>query len=166
MSIAYLLSGSNQGDRIKNLQSAITYINKLAGEIIKCSSIFESPAWGFDHPSPFLNQAIKLKTVLEPEALLQTLLSIEASCGRLRNDSDKYEARTLDIDILFYDDMVIDSEGLKIPHPRGHLRRFALLPLSEIAAGLIHPLMKKNIQELLDVCQDESIVTVEVRDAV
>ncbi len=175
MSIAYLLSGSNQGDRSRNLLDAISNINKMAGEIVECSPLFESPAWGFDHPSPFLNQAIKLKTSLEATALLQTLLLIESKCGRVRNSTGQYEARTLDIDILFYDDIIIDTDGLVIPHPRVHLRRFALTPLSAIAPQLIHPVTGKSIQEMLLECQDDSTVTEfteshypkkEVRDAV
>ena len=158
MSIAYLLSGSNQGDRTRNLQDAISYINNLAGKIVECSLLFESPAWGFEHPSAFLNQAIKLMTSLEAEELLQTLLFIESKCGRVRKDTGQYEARTLDIDILFYDDSIIETEGLVIPHPRVHLRRFALTPLSEIAPQLVHPLLGKSIQELLEECQDESLL--------
>jgi 2-amino-4-hydroxy-6-hydroxymethyldihydropteridine diphosphokinase len=175
MSIAYLLSGSNQGDRSRNLINAISYINKLAGELIECSPLFESPAWGFDHPTPFLNQALKLKTSLDPEALLQTLLLIEIKCGRVRNNNGQYAARTLDIDILFYDDSIIETEGLEIPHPRVHLRRFALIPLSAIAPQLIHPGLGKSVQDLLLECPDKSIVRKftdnncqkkEVRDAV
>lgn len=176
MSIAYLLSGSNQGDRVGNLEAAITSIGKLAGEIIQCSPVFESPAWGFDHPSPFLNQAIKLKTSLEPEELLKTLLSIEDDCGRTRNNMDEYEARTLDIDILLYENAIIKSPQLIVPHPRMHLRRFTLLPLSSIAANIVHPVIHKSIQELLKECPDDSIVREskdctccskkEVRDAV
>ncbi|RLD76293.1 MAG: 2-amino-4-hydroxy-6-hydroxymethyldihydropteridine diphosphokinase [Bacteroidetes bacterium] len=159
MSIAYLLSGSNLGDRAGNLQSAITYIGKLAGEIVECSSVFESSSWGFDHPTPFLNQTLKVKTSLEPHELLKTLLKIEDKCGRVRRNIEEYESRTLDIDILFYDDLVIEDPDLTIPHPLLHLRRFTLLPLSTIAAGLVHPILHKSVKELLDACPDDSLVT-------
>ena len=157
MSIAYLLSGSNQGNRAGILKNALDQINKLAGKVIECSAVYESPSWGFDHPSSFLNQAIKLETSLEPEALLQTLLHIELNFGRVRDKgSEHYQARTLDIDILLYDDIIIEREDLVLPHPRMHLRRFALEPLREIEPELVHPKMGKNISELLNLCTDES----------
>ncbi len=159
MSIAYLLSGSNLGDRAENLQNAITYIGKLGGEIVECSSVFESSSWGFDHPTPFLNQTLKVKTSLEPHELLKTLLKIEDKCGRIRRNIEEYESRTLDIDILFYDDLVIEDPDLTIPHPLLHMRRFTLLPLSTIAAGLVHPILHKSVKELLDACPDNSLVT-------
>lgn len=159
MSIAYLLSGSNQGNRSKNLQKAVSYLDDLAGEVSKCSPVFESPAWGFDHPTPFLNQALELKTSLSPDELLKSILQIEEKCGRLRAEGGGYEARTLDIDILFFDDLVIDTAELTIPHPRLHLRRFALLPLSLIAGELIHPTLDKPISELLMACPDTAHVS-------
>jgi len=175
MSIAYLLSGSNLGDRAANLQSAMALIMEHAGKITGYSAVFESPAWGFEHPAPFLNQAIEIETSLSAELLLSTLLGIERKCGRKRSGGG-YEARTLDIDILFYDDIIIETADLSIPHPRLQLRRFALLPMSVIAPGLQHPLLGKSIRELLDECPDDSIVTEfmvadshqkkEVRDAV
>jgi len=159
MSIAYLLSGSNQGDRSKNLQKAVSYLGDLAGEVSKCSPVFESPAWGFDHPTPFLNQAMELQTSLSPHDLLKIILQIEEKCGRIRTQDSGYEARTLDVDILFFDDLVIDTADLTIPHPRLHLRRFALLPLSLIAGELIHPTLFKPITKLLMACPDTAHVS-------
>jgi len=158
MSIAYLLSGSNQGDRPGNLQKAISKIRELAGEITNCSPVFESPSWGFDHPSPFLNQAIEIDTGLSPMELLECVLDIENKCGRQRNRIDEYEARTLDIDILFYEDLILDTPQLTIPHPRLQMRRFALLPLSTIAGHLQHPRLNTSIDSLLQHCPDDSIV--------
>lgn len=158
MGIAYLLSGSNQGDRAGYLQSAATYLRKDAGELLECSHIYESASWGFDHPSPFLNQAIKLKTFLKPEELLDVLHRIEALCGRKRTGDDEIEARTLDIDILFYDDLVLETSVLTLPHPRIHLRRFALKPLMEVAPDHIHPLLKKSVSQLLEECSDDGVV--------
>lgn len=158
MSIAYLLSGSNQGDRSGNLQKAVSYLRSLAGVVSTCSPVFESPAWGFEHPTPFLNQALELHTELPPLDLLKVILGIEKKCGRIRTGSGGYEARTLDIDILLYDQVVLDIAELTIPHPRLHLRRFALLPLSSIAGDLVHPQMDKSISELLSECPDKSPV--------
>lgn len=157
MSIAYLLSGSNLGNRAGNLQRAVSFIQRGAGNI-SCSPVYESPSWGFEHPIPFLNQVIELQTSLSPSSLLHMLLKIERECGRTRSGNG-YEARTLDIDILFYDDIIIDSAELSIPHPRLHLRRFALMPLSVIAPDLKHPVTGKSIRELLNECPDDSIVT-------
>lgn len=159
MSIAYLLTGSNQGDRQGYLQQAVSYLNKLAGKVTKCSPVYESPAWGFEHPSPFLNQALELQTDLSPIELLHEILTIENKCGRLRQDLDRYEARTLDIDILFFDNLVLDSKELVVPHPRLHLRRFGLLPLSIIAGDLVHPVHGKTIIALLSTCNDKSEVS-------
>jgi len=158
MSIAYLLSGSNQGDRAAILQSANDYISEIAGDILHCSPMFESPPWGFDHPTSFINQAIKLQTPLEPQALLELLLEIENKCGRVRNAGPGYQARTLDIDILFYDDRIIKTAELDIPHPSLHIRRFTLLPLSRIAPDLKHPVLGKSITELLNECKDNGMV--------
>lgn len=157
MSQAYLLSGSNLGPREENLKRALEALNNCAGVVVASSSIYESPAWGFKHPEHFLNQAILLKTDLTPQALLRTILQIEKDLGRKRKN-DGYEARTIDIDILFYEDITIDEEKLVIPHPRLHQRRFALLPMSELSSEHRHPLLNKTIRELLAACTDDSAV--------
>jgi len=155
MSIAYLLSGSNMGDRREYLGNAEKAIAQTTGDILETSSVYESPAWGFEHPTAFLNQAIKLNTTLGVSTLLKTVLEIENSMGRKRS-SNGYEARIIDIDILFYDGIIINKPDLILPHPRLHLRRFALTPLSMIAGDLIHPLLDKTVNELLAICPDES----------
>jgi len=154
MSTAYLLTGSNEGDRTGNLQKAVLNLRDLAGNISRCSPVFESPAWGFDHPTPFLNQALELKTTMSPHGLLKIILQIEEKCGRVRSGTGGYEARTLDIDILFYDDLVIDTPELTLPHPRLHLRRFALKPLSLIAGKHLHAKIGRTVAELLSECPD------------
>jgi 2-amino-4-hydroxy-6-hydroxymethyldihydropteridine diphosphokinase len=158
-SLAYLLTGSNLGDRIGHLASAAGLLNAMAGEIVKYSPVYESPPWGFDHPTAFLNQAIALKTSVKPADLLAIIHDIEKSSGRRRGEGNTYEARTLDIDIIFYGQEIIGEHDLQIPHPRMHLRRFTLLPLCDIAPGLVHPLLKKNMRELLDDCSDDSDVS-------
>jgi len=155
MSIAYLLSGSNMGDRREYLCNAEKAIAQSAGVIMETSPVYESPAWGFEHPTAFLNQAMKLKTTLGAHALLKAILAIESKMGRQRS-SDRYEARNIDIDILFYDEIIMDEPDLVIPHPRLHLRRFALKPLSMIAGDYKHPFMGKTVDELLSCCPDDS----------
>ncbi len=158
MSTAYLLTGSNLGKREAHLKQAIEDIILAAGTIIRCSPVYESPPWGFEHPAPFLNQALEIATPLSPDELLKSLLSIEKKHGRERNGSG-YQARSLDIDILFYEKLVVEKQDLQLPHPRLHLRRFALRPLADIAPELHHPLLNKPVSQLLDECTDRSTVT-------
>lgn len=155
MSIAYLLTGSNLGQRQENLCLALTALDGDAGKVQALSAVYESPPWGFEHPNAFLNQAIRLDTTLSPQELLKVILNTETALGRQRNDHG-YAARTIDIDILFYDDLILTDKNLSIPHPRFHERRFALMPMADIAAGLIHPVLKKTVKELLDSCSDHS----------
>jgi 2-amino-4-hydroxy-6-hydroxymethyldihydropteridine diphosphokinase len=157
MSVVYLLTGSNQGNRKQNLYRAVHALNEFAGEVSQVSSIYESPAWGFDHPDDFLNQAIALNTELSPYQLLDKILQLEANMGRTRNHKG-YEARIIDIDILLYDELILQEEHLIIPHPRLEERRFALTPLAEIAAKIVHPKSQTSIQELLEICYDNSQV--------
>ncbi len=152
-----LSTGSNLGNRMKNLCKAHACLNDRIGKTLKTSFVYESPSWGFEHPSRFLNQAVKIGTTLSALELLKDILDIEEKLGRLRR-KDTYEARTIDIDMLFFDDMVIQKKALTLPHPRLHLRRFALLPLADLDPGLIHPLMGKSIAELITACPDKSNV--------
>ena len=154
---AYLLTGSNLGDRAARLQEAADRIGSLAGDILKRSPVYETPPWGFDHPIAFLNQALEVKTDHSPAELLTILLGIERSLGRTRNKGT-YEARTIDIDILLYDDIILNTKDLVIPHPRMHLRRFTLKPLADIAPGIIHPVLGKNVAELLRDCRDKDTI--------
>jgi 2-amino-4-hydroxy-6-hydroxymethyldihydropteridine diphosphokinase len=152
MNTAYLLIGGNLGDRAAYLEQAIKQIEALCGRITHTSSIYETAAWGNTNQPAFYNQAIQLNTSLPPETLLAQLLAIEIEMGRVR--TQKYGPRTIDLDILMIDDKVIDTQALTIPHPQLHNRRFALLPLAEIAPSLHHPILDKTVSELLVNCPD------------
>jgi 2-amino-4-hydroxy-6-hydroxymethyldihydropteridine diphosphokinase len=153
----YLLLGSNEGNRISWFQKAMAELEQTVGIITAKSSLYETAAWGKEDQPDFLNMALCIETTLTPEALLQATQTIEQHLGRQR--TVHWGQRTLDIDILFYDDVVMSSPTLDIPHPYIQDRRFALIPLHEIAPQLIHPVLHKTIAELLAVCPD----TLEVR---
>jgi 2-amino-4-hydroxy-6-hydroxymethyldihydropteridine diphosphokinase len=152
MHTAFLLIGGNLGDRFKNLQTAAQLVEEHCGDIISLSSVYETEAWGFTDQPPFLNQVLVLETEMEPEALMRELLSIEKELGRIREH--KMGPRHIDIDILLLDDMTWVSASLTIPHPSLHLRRFAVIPLNEVAPAQKHPLFHKTIAELLTDCPD------------
>ncbi len=158
MSFVYLLLGSNLGDRKENLSNARLLIEKRAGEIRLLSFVYETEAWGFTEKTEnFFNQTMQISTSLSPLNLLDELLSIEKELGRERKTSG-FESRNIDIDILFYDDQIINTERLTLPHPRLHLRRFTLEILCEIAPALVHPIFKKDIKTLLKECADDKKV--------
>ncbi len=152
----YLLTGSNIGDRKKYLQHAIEQLNLIAGEVLNSSSVYETAPWGVTDQDAYMNQALILKTNLKPLDLFFELKKIEAGEGRI--SQKKYAPRTLDIDILFYDDLILETEVLTIPHPRLHLRKFVLVPMNEIAAEFFHPILKEKIKTLLKNCEDELAV--------
>ena len=156
MNISYLLIGGNLGDRLKNLGIARRYINSDCGEIKNKSAIYETDAWGKTDQPAFLNQALEIETTLTPDQLLKSLLGIEKKLGRRR--LEKFGPRIIDIDILLYNDIIIDQPRLKIPHPELANRNFALIPLGEIAPRLIHPVFKKNISTLIEECEDKLAV--------
>lgn len=152
MNEAYLLTGGNMGDRLRYLQKAKEEIEKRCGPVLKASSVYETAAWGKEDQEAFLNQVLKVETRLTAEELLRTILDIEQLLGRKREI--KYGPRFIDIDILFFNDNIIDQEGLKVPHPRMQERRFVLAPLNEIAPGKLHPVFNKDISTLLADCKD------------
>lgn len=152
MNTAYLLTGGNLGNRQENLENALEFIEEDCGRIIKTSSLYETAAWGPVSQPDFLNQVVKLETPLSPRTLLNNLLEIEKSMGRHREE--RFSARNIDLDILFFNDLTVDEEGLIIPHPRLYTRRFVLVPLAEIAPGLVHPILQLTVQELLTLCKD------------
>jgi 2-amino-4-hydroxy-6-hydroxymethyldihydropteridine diphosphokinase len=149
---AYLLIGGNLGDREYNLNQAQVKIDKTCGNIIQHSNIYETAAWGNIPQPDYLNQVLKIKTSLDPYELLNALLKIEIELGRIR--SEKYGPRTIDIDILYYGELIVEAVGLTIPHPRISERRFVLIPLAEIAGELLDPKKGKNIKRLLEECTD------------
>lgn len=157
MSKAHLLIGSNISPRETYLEQSLEALGSMAGRLIANSSVYESPPWGFDHAEQFLNQLILIETELSPYDLLKTILQIESDLGRKRNHNG-YESRTIDIDILFYDELILNDDHLIIPHPRFHKRRFALVPMAELWPDHMHPLLNKTIIELLDNCPDEAEV--------
>lgn len=156
MHITYLLLGSNLGNRMKYIASAISEIEAKLGSIGRRSSIYQTASWGKHDQPDFINQVIELKTSLEPMDLLSGILGIEADLGRKR--IEKWGSRTIDIDILLYDDQIINEPQLIIPHPYMAFRRFCLMPLCEIVPEFIHPVLKKNIQELLLELSDDLFV--------
>jgi len=153
MALAYLLLGSNLGNRLSYLDQAQQLISKHCGEIINQSSIYETAAWGFTNQPAFYNQVIVLQTMIEQQHLMQTLLEIEEKIGRKREI--KYGPRIIDIDILLIDNLISNTSLLALPHPFLPERRFALLPLSEVAAKQLHPLSNKTIMQLLEECTDK-----------
>ncbi|MFI5220950.1 MAG: 2-amino-4-hydroxy-6-hydroxymethyldihydropteridine diphosphokinase [Bacteroidia bacterium] len=152
MHTTYLLTGSNMGDSLANLNRARLIIEKKVGEIKKISSVYKTEPWGNRDQQSFFNEVLKVHTELEPDSLLKTILEIEKEMGRSRNI--KWEPRIIDIDILFFDDLISDSIDLKIPHPLLQERRFTLVPMNEVASEFIHPVFKKSISRLLSECSD------------
>jgi len=152
MNTAFLLTGGNLGNRFQNLELAHKHIQQSCGEVIAVSPMYRTAAWGFAEQPDFYNQALQLRTFLSPDALMLALLSIEEKMGRKR--TVKLGPRTLDIDILLMNDLVYSSPIVTIPHSHLQERRFALTPLADIAANVIHPVFKKTINELLHECAD------------
>lgn len=156
MNTIYLLLGSNIGDSRHHLDTAISFIRSRVGTLVQQSSIYKTEPWGNKEQQDFLNQVLEVHTLLEPEEVLHQLLMIEQEMGRER--MEKWGPRVIDIDILFYENRVIHSQRLTIPHPLLHERRFTLLPLAELAPNLIHPVILKSVKQLLDECLDSSLV--------
>ncbi|MBN2486363.1 MAG: 2-amino-4-hydroxy-6-hydroxymethyldihydropteridine diphosphokinase [Bacteroidales bacterium] len=157
MAKAFLLLGSNSGNKELNLVNAISRLKKNNCSIIQQSSVYESEAWGYHDSENYYNQAIETETNLCPEELLETCLKVEKDLGRVRSTAG-YEARTIDIDIIFFENLTIKSARLEIPHPRAHLRKFVLAPLNELCPGFVHPVLKKTINQLLEECTDEGMI--------
>ncbi len=151
--IAYISLGSNFGDSKKELEKAIELMAEHVGKIIQVSDIYRTKAWGLQNQADFLNQVVGLETDLYPHDLLKKILGIESEMGRERKV--KWGQRNIDLDILLYDDYVIDTQSLVIPHPRMHERNFVLYPLFDLNPFLVHPIFRQTIRELKAWCQDE-----------
>jgi 2-amino-4-hydroxy-6-hydroxymethyldihydropteridine diphosphokinase len=152
----FLLLGSNLGNRDLFLKKAIEHIENDIAPVVKASSVYETQSWGKADAPDYLNQVIMLQTDLSAQIILQKILNIENNLGRRRHE--KWGSRTIDIDILFYGQAVINEQGLHIPHPELDKRRFTLEPLAEIAPVWIHPVLKKSILEIKNQLKDSLIV--------
>jgi len=153
----YISLGSNKGDRFKNLQDAVNLIYAKIGRTDSISKVYNSPAFGFESDD-FLNTCLRLETNLIAHDVLKALLAIEKSLGRIRSKKPEYEARIIDLDILFFDDDMIASKTLQVPHLEMQNRKFVLQPLHDMAPKMIHPVLKKDMTELLQICEDKSIL--------
>lgn len=163
MSTAYLLIGGNLGNRYAYLQNARQLIRQYCGKIVDFSAIYETAAWGVTEQPCFYNQALTVHTILKPQQLMQQLLQIEEMMGRKR--TVKMGPRIIDLDILLVDGEIISSPLLTLPHPALPERRFALVPLCEMAPALIHPVLHRTIRQLLADCTDVSDVQKKYPDA-
>jgi 2-amino-4-hydroxy-6-hydroxymethyldihydropteridine diphosphokinase len=153
---AILILGSNIGDKKSYLNMAITEIRKRIGDIVNISSTYQSDAWGKEDQDCFYNQVLIVKTKHSSSALLDKILEIENEIGRIRHE--KWGSRIIDIDILFYNDEIINKVDLIIPHPLMQDRKFVLMPLSELCPDLIHPQLKLKIKDILNSCFDKLVV--------
>ncbi|MEN8250811.1 MAG: 2-amino-4-hydroxy-6-hydroxymethyldihydropteridine diphosphokinase [Bacteroidota bacterium] len=154
----FILLGSNLGDRRKNVEDSLILIKKRVGAILKMSSLYETAPWGVPDQPRFLNMVIEIESVLNPQDLLSSLLEIEDQLGRVRKT--KWGERLIDIDILYYGNVIIKEKNLILPHPEIQNRRFTLIPLVEIAPSSLHPILKKSNIELLSSCTDKLEVTI------
>jgi 2-amino-4-hydroxy-6-hydroxymethyldihydropteridine diphosphokinase len=149
MSTAYLSAGSNIGDRIGYLQQANNLLKYTDGiTVVDSSSIYETEPVGYREQEWFANAVLRIETGLNPQELLAECMRIEIQLGRERNPENRWGPRTLDLDILFYEDEIVSEESLRIPHPRMHERAYALVPMLELDPDFIHPIIKKTVLEI------------------
>ena len=157
MNKVFIITGGNIGDRMKNLETAEKMIEEQIGHIIQTSKIYETEAWGINDQPSFYNQVLIVETNFSADKVIKKILKIEEDMGRVR--TIKNAARNIDIDILFFNDDIVNEENLTIPHPQMINRRFVLMPLNEIASAKIHPVYNKSVAQLLAECKDELKVT-------
>lgn len=147
--------GSNQGNRLKNIENCLKLIHQEIGTVIKVSQLYESPSWGFSSDA-FYNCAVLIHTFNSAQKVLSQVLKIEKKLGRVRNGGQGYESRLIDVDLIFFDDEIINTEKLMIPHPLLQDRNFVLLPIADLQLDIEHPVLKKSIKELIAVSPDKS----------
>lgn len=155
MNVAFLGLGGNTGNRLDNLNRALTELETRCGKILKTSSVYETESWGFVSDKKHLNQVVKLETKLNAQELLKEILEIEKKQGRKRKKNQSYGDRSLDIDLLFFNKERIHEKNLQVPHPRFHLRNFTLVPFHEIEPNFVHPVLKKSIRDLVKNSKDK-----------
>ncbi|AXB56561.1 2-amino-4-hydroxy-6-hydroxymethyldihydropteridine diphosphokinase [Flavobacterium fluviale] len=151
--------GSNQGNRLENIQKCIDLIHQKVGTVIQVSKLYETPAWGFESDA-FYNCALLLHTNSSAQKILSHVLKIEKELGRIRSNQEGYQSRIIDVDLIVFDNEIIDSEKLKIPHPLMQNRNFVLLPMQDLKLNWKHPILQKTITELIAVTPDDSVCTV------
>lgn len=151
MARVFISLGSNVGDRLANIQQAVSLLSMTDKiKIVKSSSFYETEPWGNKNQNWFVNAAVALDTELSPVELLKLCQSVEMQLGRNRVNQEKWSERTIDIDILMYDNLIMSNDILSIPHPYMHKRAFVLVPMLEVKSDLVHPVFKKTISELYD----------------
>lgn len=146
--------GSNQGNRLENIEYCIDLLHHEVGTVVKVSSLFESDSWGFSSDS-FYNCAVLIHTHKNPQKLLKNILKVEKKLGRVRTESSDYQPRVIDVDMISFDDEILESESLQIPHKHLHDRLFVLLPMMEVVSDWTHPISQKSISDILKECKDE-----------
>lgn len=158
MNFAVILLGANLGDKQSMFVQVAEMLSQHIGTIVKKSSYYQSSAWGFESEDKFLNQVVVVETEFSAHDTLLRCQAIETKCGRTRSLKSGYESRVIDIDILYFNNDIVDSEDLVIPHPLLQQRRFALMPLVEVLPEYIHPILMKPNSQLLYDCPDDSFV--------
>jgi deoxyguanosine kinase len=147
--------GSNVGNRLENIQLAIKFIHQTIATVVKVSSLYETPSWGFDSDS-FYNCALVLQTCKNAEQILEEVLQLETKLGRVRNYEEGYQSRIIDIDVITYNEEIINTEKLKVPHPHMQNRKFVLLPMRDLNLDWRHPILQKYLPELVALAEDKS----------
>ncbi len=159
MKIVHIALGTNLGNREHNLQQAIRLISEKIGTVSNCSPFYENEAQGFETDELFLNGCISVETALEPLPMLHILKEIEVSLGRVIKSNENYSSRPIDLDIILFGNQIINNIELEVPHPRFRDRLFVIKPLSDIDPDAIDPISLKTMNELLDLCQDISVLS-------
>ena len=151
--------GSNQGNRLENIESCIALIHQEVGTVIQVSKLYETPAWGFESDA-FYNCALLLHSTSSAQKILNQVLKVEKQLGRIRSHQEGYQSRIIDVDLIVFDDEIIDSEKLQVPHPLMQNRKFVLMPVQDLKLNWKHPVFQKSITELIAVTPDDSVCTV------
>ena len=151
--------GSNQGNRLENIESCIALIHQEVGTVIQVSKLYETPAWGFESDA-FYNCALLLHSTSSAQKILNQILKVEKQLGRIRSNQQGYQSRIIDVDLIVFDDEIIDSEKLQVPHPLMQNRKFVLMPMQDLKLNWKHPVFQKSISELIAITPDDSVCTI------